>query len=295
MSVQLRGMQGSIAISLPLTKIGRAPAPENQLVIFDERVSGYHAEIKQQGHNYILVDKGSKNGTFVNGQRLVPHVDQLLNDGDTVRFGDTIFSYENKSFQHLLTTKVTPPPSTPLPNSSPKQPQQQVTPPQPPKDPVVKTAWIALISAVLVALIGGVFGIITKIPLYDSTPPVPTPTSNPSVSSIPSVPQLHVSYSGTLTVSNKSDNVLFTISSLTEDDNGNFNASGSEETCSTSYQGIIHADNSISFDLTETKSAPNCSGGVARLIGRLYPDQHLEGTWQGLGSNASSRGDWSMQ
>ncbi len=64
-------------------KIGRLP--ENQLVIQEGDVSREHAEITQDGTAYVLLDKGSKFGTYVNEKKLEgPH---RLAHGDHVHFG----------------------------------------------------------------------------------------------------------------------------------------------------------------------------------------------------------------
>ena len=112
MSAELKGSQGNVALSQALTKIGRAP--ENQLVIDDSQVSTRHAQILQQGQSHTVMDLGSTNGTFLNEQRLVPNTPQLLKDGDTIRFGETIFTYANKS-QYAPTKRAspTPPPASP--------------------------------------------------------------------------------------------------------------------------------------------------------------------------------------
>ena len=64
-------------------KIGRLP--ENQLVIAEGDVSREHAEIARDGNAYVLSDKGSKFGTYVNEKKLEgPH---RLAHGDHVHFG----------------------------------------------------------------------------------------------------------------------------------------------------------------------------------------------------------------
>jgi len=51
-----------------VTTIGRAP--DNNIVLDDATVSGYHAEIHYQSGQCVLHDKNSRNGTFVNGRRI---------------------------------------------------------------------------------------------------------------------------------------------------------------------------------------------------------------------------------
>jgi pSer/pThr/pTyr-binding forkhead associated (FHA) protein len=64
---------------------------DNTIQIEDGSVSSHHAEITFQGGSYHLTDKGSTNGTFVNGAAATSVV---LKDGDQVRFGsiETVFA-----------------------------------------------------------------------------------------------------------------------------------------------------------------------------------------------------------
>jgi hypothetical protein len=50
-------------------------------------VSRLHAVIKRNGARIIFIDLGSANGTYINGKRLVPNVEQKLNHGDIVALG----------------------------------------------------------------------------------------------------------------------------------------------------------------------------------------------------------------
>ncbi len=71
-----------------MLNLGRAP--DNHVVVNDQRVSRYHAVLKRQGTDYVLEDAGSPNGTYVNDQR-IQH--QLLTAGDVIRVGQTTFDY----------------------------------------------------------------------------------------------------------------------------------------------------------------------------------------------------------
>ena len=68
-----------------LVRIGRMPDSD---VNFDPEVdldaSGRHAEIRSEDGRYLLIDTGSRNGTWLNGQR-IKHA--ALRDGDEVEFG----------------------------------------------------------------------------------------------------------------------------------------------------------------------------------------------------------------
>lgn len=50
-------------------------------------VSRLHAVIKRTGSRIIFMDLGSANGTYINGKRLSPNVEQILNHGDVVALG----------------------------------------------------------------------------------------------------------------------------------------------------------------------------------------------------------------
>ena len=59
-------------------------------------VSGYHAELLLLDNGEILLtDKGSKNGTYINDQRLQPNKDIPIKRGDSVRFADQVLDWRN--------------------------------------------------------------------------------------------------------------------------------------------------------------------------------------------------------
>ena len=64
--------------------IGRRTAADLQLVNAD--VSREHAEIAQDGLRYLLRDRGSRYGTFVNGEQIT---ERALEHGDRIRLGRT--------------------------------------------------------------------------------------------------------------------------------------------------------------------------------------------------------------
>jgi two-component system copper resistance phosphate regulon response regulator CusR len=72
----------AVPIQSPRFTIGRGT--ENSLCIPATVVSRSHAELIRVGSDYLLRDLGSTNGSFVNGARVT---EQMLNDGDTIRFG----------------------------------------------------------------------------------------------------------------------------------------------------------------------------------------------------------------
>lgn len=75
--------------------LGRAP--DNRLVLQDPQASSHHAEIRPDAQGYLLVDLNSRNGTFVNEQRLMGQTPRLLVSGDMIRIGATQLSYASES------------------------------------------------------------------------------------------------------------------------------------------------------------------------------------------------------
>ncbi|MFC4592140.1 FHA domain-containing protein [Sphaerisporangium corydalis] len=76
--------------------IGEAPITfgrrdDNTVVIASGRASRLHAEVLREAGGYVLHDRGSRNGTLVNGNRVTSHV---LKQGDVIAIGDETFSFE---------------------------------------------------------------------------------------------------------------------------------------------------------------------------------------------------------
>jgi len=76
-------------------KLGRAP--DNHIVVNDQRVSRYHSVLKREGTTYVLEDAGTPNGTYVNNQRIQR---QVLAPGDAIKVGQTVFTYRVPAPEH---------------------------------------------------------------------------------------------------------------------------------------------------------------------------------------------------
>lgn len=94
MPPRLVGHQGSLAgqqfpIGVNPVTLGRNS--ENGVVISGGNVSRFHAEVRREGHAFVLYDRGSSNGTRVNGTRVTSHE---LQPGDLVTIGSETFRFE---------------------------------------------------------------------------------------------------------------------------------------------------------------------------------------------------------
>lgn len=68
--------------------IGRHRA--NSVRLVSEWVSRFHAALIQADNGYLIVDRGSVNGTYVDGKRIKS---QLLHSNEEIRIGDTVISF----------------------------------------------------------------------------------------------------------------------------------------------------------------------------------------------------------
>ncbi|MDX2141327.1 MAG: FHA domain-containing protein [Chloroflexota bacterium] len=79
---------------------GEAPAVDLQDAGgVDKGVSRRHAAVIRKDDKLQLIDKGSPNGTYLNGQRLVANQPRILRDGDEIRLGHLVLvvSFEKVS------------------------------------------------------------------------------------------------------------------------------------------------------------------------------------------------------
>lgn len=97
---------------------------ENDLVLNDPTVSRFHAEIRYEDSQFILVDLGSSGGTFLNNQKVDKSV---LFSGDIIVFsklpimfmsaGASIKKVSSESTKHLV--KANKQPTKPKPEDGP--------------------------------------------------------------------------------------------------------------------------------------------------------------------------------
>ncbi len=92
MKAVLQGPLGSTILETTLFTIGSSP--DNSLVIDNIKVSAHHAEIRLHEQDFSITDLGSIHGTYVNGERLDFNTPRLLNPGNSIALGDSVFTYE---------------------------------------------------------------------------------------------------------------------------------------------------------------------------------------------------------
>jgi phosphoserine phosphatase RsbU/P len=80
-------------VKLDRMKLTIGRSSRNDICISDPFASRLHAEIRRENDQVLLVDNGSANGTFVNGQRV--NATLRLQPGDVVRIGETEIEYSS--------------------------------------------------------------------------------------------------------------------------------------------------------------------------------------------------------
>src|ERR1022692_3158482 len=86
----------------PLT-FGRGD--ENDVVLTTPAASRVHAELRREAGGYVVYDRDSTNGTWVNGGAVTFH---RLQPGDQIMIGDEIFRFEVPDSQATILPTPTP-------------------------------------------------------------------------------------------------------------------------------------------------------------------------------------------
>jgi pSer/pThr/pTyr-binding forkhead associated (FHA) protein len=81
-----------IPLTKPVITLGRQL--ENDIVFHEEFLSRFHAEIVYENEKYVLYDKDSTSGTFVNGKKIDRCV---LNSGDLISLANIFVMFVNNS------------------------------------------------------------------------------------------------------------------------------------------------------------------------------------------------------
>ena len=81
-----------IPLTKPVTTLGRQL--ENDIVFHEEFLSRFHAEIVHENDTYVLYDKDSTSGTFVNSRKIDRCV---LNSGDLISLANIYIMFVNNN------------------------------------------------------------------------------------------------------------------------------------------------------------------------------------------------------
>jgi pSer/pThr/pTyr-binding forkhead associated (FHA) protein len=83
------GKQHVVSLDAEQSTICIGRRPDNDVVLsWDSEVSRRHAHLLREADGWALVDDESRNGSYLNGERVSGR--QRLRDGDVLRFGDTV-------------------------------------------------------------------------------------------------------------------------------------------------------------------------------------------------------------
>jgi hypothetical protein len=105
------GAQRLIMLDGDRVVLGRAPGSDLE-ISWDPRVSGVHAYLERRVSRWVIEDDGlSRNGTFINGERL--RGQRTLRDGDVIRVGDTPLGFRHPQGEPVLATVAVPTASAP--------------------------------------------------------------------------------------------------------------------------------------------------------------------------------------
>lgn len=94
--------QEKISLAQAETVFGRDPTVCTVAISGFDGVSRRHAVIRNKEDQYYLSDLDSKNGTFVEGERLKPQERILLTDGMTVRFGNATYIFHKSNLNQTV-------------------------------------------------------------------------------------------------------------------------------------------------------------------------------------------------
>jgi adenylate cyclase len=87
------GRNYTFDLDKPEISIGREL--KNDVILDDPRVSRYHAVVRRSPESTTLRDLDSGNGTFVNSQRISANVDFKLAEGDQIKLGSCVLTFQN--------------------------------------------------------------------------------------------------------------------------------------------------------------------------------------------------------
>src|SRR6516165_8687093 len=116
--IQFQGQESAAELKPGANSIGRQST--NTIPLKDSTLSRLHCEVILAGTVATLVDKGSRNGTLLNGKKVEA---QVLQPGDKIQIGATTLWYEKKNI-----AAEKPPAPKPAPAADPTPPAARPAP-----------------------------------------------------------------------------------------------------------------------------------------------------------------------
>jgi predicted component of type VI protein secretion system len=112
----VKGNPKGKTVEIPPGTLSVGRAEDSDLIIASTRVSRHHCEIVNDKNRLVIRDKGSGNGTVVNGAKVQ---EQPLKPGDEVQIGPLTFAVEIDG-QRGPGAKPASPPARPAPKAAPR-------------------------------------------------------------------------------------------------------------------------------------------------------------------------------
>src|SRR6185503_14366275 len=128
--VQFQGQEAVAELKPGANSVGRQSSCT--IPLKDSTLSRLHCEVILAGTVATLVDKGSKNGTLLNGKKIEA---QVLQPGDKIQIGATTLWYEKKNV-----AAEAPKTASVVPGSAAPAPSTRRAAPPPPTDAVARKA-----------------------------------------------------------------------------------------------------------------------------------------------------------
>ncbi len=92
--IQKEGPNPGRQFTIHKDEISIGSTPENDLVLWDNTISGKHAKIKRVENSYYIYDMVSDRGVYINGKKLLKP--RPLYDFDEIRLGKTLLLFRGK-------------------------------------------------------------------------------------------------------------------------------------------------------------------------------------------------------
>jgi hypothetical protein len=106
--IGLRGLLTGQRFALGEAPLSFGRSAASTVVLAERQASRQHAELRREAAGYMLYDRDSRNGTFVNGERITA---RLLQPGDQIAIGDEVFGFETAAMAAASTASAPAEPS----------------------------------------------------------------------------------------------------------------------------------------------------------------------------------------